>query len=171
MKVQGRAAQLAAIAALSVACTAAPSDERVSGTDRSSPAGDSATPPELPAANATVLRHATRVLARAGVTSLHDADGGHRQMPNASLTGEWEGSPAIVYVAPVTAESSMLRVVSTHVIAGTKVRTVAPEDSAQRPLVFRRGSHLWQVTVTRADGIRSDAPKTVSLVSAILGST
>lgn len=34
-------------------------------------------------------------------------------MPNASLTGEWEGSPAIVYVVPVSAESSMLRIVST----------------------------------------------------------
>lgn len=92
-------------------------------------------------------------------------------MPNASLTGEWEGSPAIVYVVPVSAESSMLRIVSTHVIAGTKVRTVAPEDSTLRPMVFRLGSHLWQVTVSRADGVRSDKPKTVSLVRALLSST
>lgn len=60
---------------------------------------------------------------------------------------------------------------STHVIAGTKVRAVAPEDSALRPMVFRLGLHLWQVTVLRADGIRSDKPKTVSLVRAVLTST
>ena len=78
--------------------------------------------------------------------------------------------PAIVHVVPASAKRSMLRVVSTSVIAGTEVFTVAPEDSALRPATFRLGSQIWQVTVTRPNRIRSDLPKTRSLIRALLSS-
>jgi hypothetical protein len=170
MKRKRRVAQLVAMAALSVACSAEPTVDTAPGRAGSRTVGPSATSSDIPPANAKVVQHASRLLGRAGVASLSDADGSDRQMPNASLTGLWQGNPAIVYVAPSSAERSMLRVVSTRVIAGTEVRTVAPEDSALRPSTFRLGSHIWQVTVTRPNGIRSDLPKTRSLIRALLSS-
>ena len=170
MKTMRRVAPLVAVAALSVACTAEPTVDTDPGRAGSSTAGPSATPSDIAPANAQLVQHASHLLGRAGVTSLRDADGGDRRMPNASLTGLWQGSPAIIYVAPASVERSRLRVVSTSVIAGTEVSTVAPEDSALRPATFRLGSQIWQVTVTRPNRIRSDLPKTRSLMRALLSS-
>lgn len=170
MKTKRRVAQLVAVAALSVACTAEPTVDTDAGRAGSSTTEPSEPPSDIAPANAKVVQHASHLLGRAGVTSLRDADGGDRQMPNASLTGLWQGSPAIIYVAPASGERSMLRVVSTSVIGGIEVSTAAPEDSALRPATFRFGSHIWQVTVTRPNRIRSDLPKTRSLIRALLSS-
>lgn len=170
VKMMRRVAPLVAVVMLSVACTAEPTvdtDPRRAGSSTAEP---SATPSDIAPANAKVFQHASHLLGRAGVTSLCDADDGDRQMPNASLTGLWQGSPAIIYVAPASVDRSILRVVSTSVIAGTEVSTVAPEDSALRPATFRFGSHIWQVTVTGPNRIRSDVPKTRSLIRALLDS-
>lgn len=169
MTTRSRAAQFAVIAALSVACTAEPIPQTEPGPDAST-VGPSTMPPETAPANAKVVQHAERLLRRVGVTAVRDSDSGHRYMPNASLTGKWRGSPAIVYVAPVSAERSALRAVSTMIINGTEAVMVAPEDSALRPATFRLGPHIWQVTVTRPNGIRSDLPKTRSLIRALLSS-
>lgn len=168
MKTNRWVAQLVAVAAFSSACTAEPTVDTDPGRAGSRTAEPSATPSDIAPANAKVVQRASHLLGRAGVTSLRDADGGDRQIPNVSLTGLWQGSPAIIYVAPASVDRSILRVVSTSVIAGTEVSTVALEDSALRPATFRFGSHIWQVTVTGPNRIRSDVPKTRSLIRALL---
>lgn len=89
-------------------------------------------------------------------------------MRNASLSGMWRGNPVIAYVVPASSARTTLRVVSSSVVAGTRVAVVAPEDSGLRPARFHFGPDVWQVSVTQPNGVLSDHLGTRSLSRALL---
>jgi len=119
--------------------------------------------------NAVVVERAMRLLERSGVTGVRDDDQGHDEIPNAMLTGEWEGHQVLAYAIPeAVAPPLELEVLRTSTVAGVQVQHLALKDTTRELLRFQVQADLWSLAVLSTDGISSDPRLSRSLVESLL---